>query len=237
MDYLFGGRGVDVETPVTIQARGAGVTKTANLTLVPANLSYIKVFEPSGFNTSTYKVKGGLTVHLGAFANGFPGPSGIPLTLVSSDPGLVQVASPLTIPVGQPGVSFSVTTKPVTTQQTVTLTATHGSATSVVTLILTPTDPDPKVLEGINVSYQVTGGQDAYGAAYAYGVVPGGFTITLSSSDPTIAVVAPTTLTIGVSAGPSYFTVHTKAVKSKTTVTITAKQGTNVKTALLTINP
>lgn len=237
LSYTFSPSAVDSPVTVTVQATGGSATLSSSFTIQPAALVAFMIAEPTGFTTSSYTLKGGTPVQTVAFAGGMTGPSGLVISLKSSNPALATVPSPtIKIAGGSNYVLATLTTAAVTSNQTVTVTATQGAIVQTITLTLSPTAPNPAALEGITAWPMVKGGQTAYGEAYAYGV-SGGFAITLTSSNPAILTVSPSPLTIGNTLGPTAFDINTKPVTIATTVTITAKEGSITKTTTILVTP
>ena len=83
----------------------------------------------------------------------------------------------------------------------------------------------------------VTGGGTSSGQVGLTGQAPaGGITVTLSSSDPATASV-PASVVVPLGATTKVFSITTAAVQSTVQVTITARTGTAVRTAVLTVEP
>ena len=114
---------------------------------------------------------------------------GATITLESGNTSIVTVPAQVTIPAGGTVTTFPVSTLPVTVPTTVAVRATYEGVTlstywrvtpGVVpsNLILNPSDP--------------TGGQNSTGTVELNGPAPaGGTLVTLASSDPAVATVAP----------------------------------------------
>ena len=196
------------------------------------------IVEASGFTTSTYPLKGGDPVNVGIALNGAAGPSGVTVSLSSSDPSLVTVPATVTVASGYLRSKLvPLTTTAVSTAKTVTITATAGGISSTVTLKLLPAAPDPATLEGLKAFIDpVKGGTTQFLGIYSYGASANGYTVTLTSSDPVVAPV-PATLLVGTTVYETEFDINTTAVTVAKTITITAKQGSIVKTVTFQVTP
>lgn len=83
----------------------------------------------------------------------------------------------------------------------------------------------------------VAGGNSAQGqVTLTAAALPGGMTITLSSSDPAVATV-PASVNIPQGSSFATFAVSTRAVSAPTAVTITASHGGNTRSATLAVTP
>lgn len=236
LSFNFSPNGSSVATPIIVQVRGGSTTLPASFSLMPTLFEDFYVFGPSYFLSNSYTCKGGDTVEGILFSNGNAPAGGLQAHLTCSDPTLVTVPSTASIAGGQFVFQFPIVTKPVASAQTVTVTAQAGSFVQKCTLTIQTAEPNPATLEGISLQPNVKGGTTAYGAAYSYGATTNGFSISLKSSDPTIASV-PSTLLIGKTPNPTNISITTKPVTVAKTVTITATQGSVVKSATITVTP
>ncbi|MGC4050038.1 MAG: hypothetical protein QM757_11695 [Paludibaculum sp.] len=114
---------------VTITGSYGGVSKTANVTVKPTDLS--------SFTVSPLSIKGGGKIYFGAGLDGPAAPGGAAVAISSSDPA-VPVPASLAVPAGTTSGALTVTTSPVAVQTTVTVTATYGAVTKTVTVTVTP---------------------------------------------------------------------------------------------------
>lgn len=236
LTYTFIPNPTAVSTPITVTVTGGITTLTTSFTLNPTMFVDFYVFGPSGFLSNSFTCKGGDQPKGLLFTNGYAPPGGMQATLTCSDPTLVTIPSTASIPAGGFAFEFPITTKAVSSTKTVTITAQAGTFSQQCTLILQTAEPNPATLEGIAIQSQVQGGSIAHGAAYAFGATSNGFTIALTSSDPSVASVPPT-LVIGQTPNPTGITITTKPVTVAKTITITATQGSIVKTATITVVP
>ena len=234
----FSSSPVDTKTIARITGTtGGNVSASGTVSVNPATLNFLTIVEGSGFTTTTYPMRGGDPVNLGIALNGVAGPSGVPVTLTSSDPTLVAVPSTYTVPSGFFRKTVGVMTTAVTSAKTVTVTANRGAIQSSVTLNLLPTAPNPATLEGLQAfNNPVQGGTTAYIGVFSYGATANGFTVSLTSSDPIVAPV-PATLLIGQTVHTTEIFVNTTKVTLAKTITITAKQGSITKTVKFQVTP
>ncbi len=157
------------------------------------------------------------------------------VTLKSSNTAVATVPSSVTISSGSSSHAFTITTKAVTSTQTVTITATSGGVTQTATLTVTA----PSGLKSVALSPTSTEGGSAATTAnrvYWNGNAPANETVTLTSSNTAVATV-PSSVTISSGSSSHAFTITTKAVTSQQTVTIMATSGGVSQTATLTVTP
>lgn len=122
--------GVDSSTPVTLTATLGSTSKTCTVTLLPAAIYTVTL------NASS--VTGGGSVTGTVNLNGDAGPSGVVVTLSSSDTSSAAVPASVTVTQNGKHATFTVTTHPVASAQTVTITATGGGKSATVTLTVNP---------------------------------------------------------------------------------------------------
>ena len=169
----------------------------------------------NGLGLSPTTVMGGAS-STGTVALTKNAPSGGTTIQLSGTSG-ISVPSFVTVPYGSQSTTFTVSTNPVSSTLSATVTATQGSV--VWTAPLTVQAP---VVTG--VSYQenpIVGGTTAFGQVAISGPAPsGGLTISLSSNQASLQVPAWIVVPVGQSVG--YFQVTTKIVTSSFTGTVTA---------------
>jgi len=214
---------VSEDIPVTISATYAGTTKSAALTVKPL-LGSVKASPSSvaGGNTST-----GTVNFLG------PAPAGgAVVTLTSSNTTVATVPESVTVPQGATSATFTINTSAVTENKTVTISASYSGTTKTETLTIKP------LLGSVTVpSNGVVGGLQTTGTVDLNGPAPsGGVTVTLSSSNTTIASV-PASVTLAQNDTKANFTITTTVVTSNQNVTITASYGGTTRTDTLTVRP
>jgi sugar lactone lactonase YvrE len=154
------------------------------------------------------------------------------VALSSSNPTLASVPANTTIQAGHSASAFEVTTSPVTSNHTITITATvNGGAQSAV-LTLTKAKVIDLVLNGTTVA----GGASSNGTVTISGPASnGGVQVALSSDN--VAATVPLSVQVLDGQTTATFTVTTSQVSSTTTATIKATAGGSFRTAQLTIVP
>jgi alpha-tubulin suppressor-like RCC1 family protein len=220
---------VKASTPVTISASYGGVTKIATLTVNPPALSSLTL-SPStvigGLSTGSNRVN----------LNGPAGPSGVVVTLTSSDPGIAAVPPNVTVvAAAEQSPMFGIATNPVNTTTPVTISATYEGVTKTAALTVNPPALSSLALSPSTV---VGGGSTVFNRVNLNGPAgSAGVVVTLTSSHPGIAVVpANVTVAAGQTSSPP-FTMTTTPVTASTAVTITAHSSGVTKTVTLTVKP
>lgn len=126
---------VTTQTVVTISATGAGVTKTATLTLNPVGGGGGATL--ASLTLSPTSIRGGQattgTVALSAAAPA----GGAVITLSSGNTSLATVPASVTIPAGATSATFTVSTKSVNSDATVTISGSYGGGSQSATLTVT----------------------------------------------------------------------------------------------------
>jgi hypothetical protein len=120
---------VDASTPVTLTGTTGSVSMTVSFTVTPAVLSTLSV--PAS-------VKGGTATGVAVFLTGKAGPSGVTVTLSSSDGTTIPAGTLLKVPSGASSASYSFTPAKVTSDTSVTITATEGAVTKTGMMTITP---------------------------------------------------------------------------------------------------
>jgi hypothetical protein len=226
-------------TFVTISASYGGVTRTATLTVLPPALSSLTLNPTS--------VTGG-AASTGTVALTGPAYSGgVTVSVSSSNLDVARVlishlAVPMgakvnivTVPAGQTSATFSITTQPVASATSVTISGSYGGVTRTATLTVLPPALSSLTLNPTSV----TGGAASTGTVALTGpAYSGGVTVSLSvrGPDPTIATV-PAVATVPTGATTTTFTVRANPVASATSVSVEASYGGVTKHATLTVTP
>src|SRR5713226_3648019 len=166
-----------------------------------------------------------------------PAPSGgAVVSLSSSDLSASVPADGVTVPAGATSATFTVTTSPVATSTSVTISASYGGGTQTATLTVSPqTLP---VLSSLTLDPpNVTGGTPSTGTVTLdRPASSAGALVSLSSSN-TAASVPANGVTVPAGATSATFTVTTSAVATSTAVTISASYRNGTQTAALTVVP
>ncbi|HYY57919.1 MAG TPA: BACON domain-containing carbohydrate-binding protein [Pyrinomonadaceae bacterium] len=208
----------------TVTAKLGTVTKSATLTVRPIGVLAVAV-SPNpiiGGNTATGRVS------LECVA----GPGNITVTLTDNIAATTLPAS-ITVPAGASSQTFQITTAAVTTTQSGTLTATANGIGKSVAVTVRPIgifsltlSPNP-AQSGSDVTGTVT-------LERAAG--PGNIVVSLSSSNPAIAALNVSSITIPAGSKTGTFTVHTAEGSSNNSVVITASANGTSKSVTLVIN-
>ena len=167
-------------------------------------------------------VIGGNSV-LGTVGLSVPAPAGgASVALQSGDPALAQVPASVAIAAGNSTASFSVTTSPVDTFQTVSVTGTAGGESKTQFVSLSADPNAPLMLLEITPSVSGAQGGNPINATLFMNraAPPGGAVVTLSSNKPAAAQV-PATVTVPAGLGFASFNITTSPVAVDTAVTIT----------------
>jgi Domain of unknown function (DUF4082)/Bacterial Ig domain len=202
-----------------------GVTKTVNLTVTPPTLSG----NGNAVTVSPASVIGG-TSSTGTVRLTGPAPAGgAVVSLSSSNTAAAQTPSNVTVAAGATTATFTITTSPVASNASATVTAVYG-VTRTATLTVTAA-----TLSSVTLSpTSVIGGTSSTGTVTLTGRAPaGGAVVTLSSSN-TAAAQLPASVTVAAGATTATFTVTTSAVTSNASVTTTGTYGI-ARTATLTV--
>jgi trimeric autotransporter adhesin len=217
-----------VSTAVVAAGTSVTITTSTSSTSVSAPLS-IQPLALTGLSLTPASVAGGATSQ-GAFTlSGIA--SGTVVALSSSDPSTVSVPTAVTVGLGAPGGTFPVTTTPVATDRTVTLTATVGTSSRSATLAVTAVSLSSVAL----VPSSVPGGGTSTGTVTLSGPAPASGSVVLLSS-PSPAAAVPASVTVAAGATTAAFPVTTSPVSSSRSVVLTAALGAVARTATLTVN-
>lgn len=210
-----------------------GVSANATLTVTAASLSSV-TRSPSpvvGGNNST----GTVTL------NGAAPPTGAVVALSSSNTSAAQVPANVTIVAGSRSATFTISTNPVATNTSVTISATYG-----VTRTTTLTVTAPTLSSLIRSPTSVVGGNNSTGTVTLNGTAAAGGAVVTLSSNNTSAAQVPASVAIAAGSKSATFTITTSGIASSTSVTISAVYGTTRTTTLtvsvasltsLTLNP
>jgi hypothetical protein len=172
-----------------------------------------------------------------------PAPQGDVTVEILFDPNLVTAPATVTVPSGSATVSFPITARVVTTQTVATVTARRTAADAKSATLTIQAGRFGLTLDPASV---LGGRQNSVGTVTLGGPAgPTGFTVNLTSSDPSVTV--PATVTIAPGQTTATFPITTSLVNTNRQVTITASTAgfsataeLTVRTngvALLTVNP
>jgi len=194
-------------TQATITATYSGVSRTTVLTIGRESIQSLLIGIPS--------VPGGLTLPAILTMSVAAPPAGATVQL-SSSAAVVSVPATVTVPAGEATVTFPITTIDAPPTTTATITASYGGTTGTasVTVIAYPIVADVSCTPGT-----VAGGASVQcGGTLAAPAPAGGWTLSLSSSDPSATVPASVSVPAG---GTTFaFAASTTAVTSAVVVNL-----------------
>lgn len=121
---------VSSDVNVTITATYKGVTKSGTVTIKAAVID--------SFFADPSRPMGGTTSQGTVVLNGKAGPGGSKITLSSSDTAVATVPASITVPSGSTSVNFTITTKSVQADTSVTIFGTFAGKTKSIQLVVTP---------------------------------------------------------------------------------------------------
>src|SRR5262249_7511042 len=140
-----------------------------------------------------------------------PAAAGTSVSLVSSDPSVLQVPSSMQLPTGATSVGVTGTTFPVSTQTTVILTATYNLNSGQASLSVAPAPPITLNSFGFSPG-TITGGSSVNGTVFLTGAAPaGGALVAISSSS---SLVSSITVTVPPGSSSAPFTLTSTAVNT-----------------------
>ncbi|MGJ5817302.1 S8 family serine peptidase [Paludibaculum fermentans] len=218
---------VTSNTVVAITATLGGVSKSANLTVLP--------YLMSGVYLSPAVTGGGATTTANRVQLNAPTPAGGAVVSLTSDTPGVTVPATVTIPAG---VSlsgfFNITTSAVAAPTTVVVTATYGTSSRTATLTVNPTSLSTFTVSPLSVA----GGKPLTSAVVKLDspAPAGGAVVQLTSSDPSVQVPATVTIPAGATTSAN-ITITTSVVNAATQVILTATYAGVSKAATITLTP
>src|SRR5579884_3917203 len=161
-----------------------------------------------------------------------PAPSDITLSLSSSDSSVLSVPGTITVAQGYSNAAIEILTGTVSTNTPVTVTATYNQVTKAGTVTV---DAPSLYSEKLSPA-AVTGSKSSTGIVSLNGPAPsGGVTVSLSSSNASVAHPTVNSITIPAGSSSGSFTIATTPVATTTSATITASYNGIKKTAKLTV--
>lgn len=219
---------VQATETVTITATYNGVQQSATLTLNP--------FEIVSVSVSPSSVGGGTKSFGMIVLNAEPGKGSGPIAikLTSTSKSIVPPAT-ANVPIGLLNGLFDVTTLPVATTTTGTITATYKSSSQKTTLTVQPASLISVTVSPTSVKGSAT--TAVSGKVSLSGLAPtGGLVVTLASSNSAAAKV-PATVKVAAGQATATFKVTHAKVTQSTAVTISATLGSVTSNATLTVTP
>lgn len=214
---------VTKQTFAVVTANSGQVDVSASLAVDPPAPAKV-AFSPSTV-VGTLETMG--TVTLTSVA-----PHGGLVVRLSSNAKSATVNDSITVAAGKTSATFTVKTHAVSTQQSVTITATLNGLSQKAVITITP----PSLTSLAIAPASINGGISATASLKLNAAAPaGGIKINLASSSSSASVKTPIVIAEGRTSAT--FVINTSPVANLTNVTITASQGTLSKTATLAIQP
>lgn len=218
---------VQANTVVSISGTYGGVTKSANMTVVP--------YLVSGLYLSPSSVGGGSTSTTNRVQINTPAPAGGAQVALTSDNPAVTVPATVTIAEGTNLSSyFNISTTAVAATASVTITATYANSSKSATLTVNPTSV---------ASFVVGPASIAGGKTFSSAIVKldspapaGNAVVALASSDPAVQVPPNVVIAAGATQSAN-IPITTSIVSATTQVVLTATYGAGSKTATVTVLP
>ena len=217
-------QGVDSETLASITATSGSAMQRVTLKIDPAQVSSL--------SSSQTEILGGATMAAAIGLSGEAGPSGVSVSLSSSDPDAASVPATVKIPSRATAVPFLIKTTASPSNAAVTITAATGSVSQ--TLMITVRGSSRLATLTLDPASQV-GDYDSDGIVRLQSPAAAATSVAISSSSP--LVTAPSTITVPAGSGAASFSLPTKAVSSATPVYVTATLNDVSQTASLTLYP
>jgi len=224
--------GVSYDPQVAVDSKGSINVVWGNYTPGNYDIFFTRSVSLSAFSLDPSTVTGGGS-STGTVTLTAPAPSDrVVVSLSSSNTGVANVPSSVTVPGGSTTATFPVTTNPVDTSTAVTISGSYGGDTQAATLTVTP-----PTLTSLTLSpSSVIGGPlgSTTGTVTLSAPAPAGAQVVLSSSNPSVASV-PTIVAVPAGATSATFTVHTSLIIGSTTVTISGSYNDTTRSANLTV--
>jgi hypothetical protein len=217
---------VTASTPVTLTATINAKSIGTQFNVLPPSLKSLSI--------SPSTISGGAVPQLIAMLNGQAPAGGAVVGFSSDSPAASPPASATAAP-GSGSVSLGLPTSPVTVNTPVNITATWQGVSVQAHLTLLPQQPPAT----ITLSPSTTVGQSGGSFATVTIASPASTDLTLqvTVSNPTVATMVPTSVTIPAGSTTGGFNIFTTAVTTQTLVTISVSGGGVTKSAVLTVTP
>ncbi len=189
------------------------------------------VLTPIAVNLDTTSIAGGLGTQGTVVIDGVAPLGGLTVNLTTNN-GIVQVPSAVTIPGNSDNRRFNISTSPVTVSTPVVITAERFGYKAINTLRVQP----PTLLSIVANPNRITGGQSGKARVTILGLAPAnGFTVALSSSN-TSAASMPSSIKIAANTNFADATVTTSIVPASLNVTLRATANSITRTATLNVS-
>jgi trimeric autotransporter adhesin len=218
---------VSTSTTITLTATVNGTSKAVSYTVKPPVPEYIYA--------TSMTVKSGATDLCGFQLTANAPTGGATITLKSSNTALATVPATMSIGAGARRANFTITTKALATQSTVTITGTYDGGSASVTVTLTPSLPAISAFTAHTTFYSPE--TSPVGTVILTIAAPsGGQTYTLASSNTNVAQV-PASGSIAAGATAASFYIINQYVASTATITLTATVNGTSKAISYTVSP
>jgi len=234
---------VTAQASAVISASLGGGTASVTLIVTPALPSAGPTL--ASLRLSPDPVQGGQTV-VGTVTLSGPAAAATTINLAKAGDtnNVVGLPSPASVTVqpGQTTATFTLTTTNVTTQASTVITASLGTSTASVTLVIYPAPPAAgPALASLQLSPDpVQGGQTVTGTVTLTGPATAATTVSLTKSGDSSNVVglpSPASVTVSVGATTATFTLTTTSVTASTSVVIMSSSGGQSAPVTLVISP
>jgi hypothetical protein len=160
-------------------------------------------------------------------------PVGGSIVSLTSANSAASVPSSVTVPAGATSTNFAVNTTTVSSTTIGNITASYAGVNKSTTLTVNP--PAPAALSSLTLNpTKVVGGSSSVGTVSLNKITPQAVVVTLSSNNPTKAVV-PANVTVPAGASAATFNIATTPTNKKVSASITASYSGVTKSATLTI--
>ncbi|OLE39796.1 MAG: hypothetical protein AUG00_00715 [Candidatus Rokubacteria bacterium 13_1_20CM_2_70_7] len=213
----------NVPKGVTISAAFDDATRSVILVVTPATIFCC-------VNLTQFSVIGGTPSTGWVILSDAAPEGGVTVALSSSNPAVATVPVSVTVPAGDTGANFTVSTSVVAASTSVTISGTYSGVTRSAVLTVVPA----AALSSLSLSSTATGGTSLAGELMLNATAPaGGAVVTLSSSNPAVAAV-PASVTVPAGATSATFTASTVTCTSGS-VTISGTYGGATRSAELTV--
>jgi uncharacterized protein (TIGR03437 family) len=224
---------------VAIPTTPVSAVEVANLTATfgrTTRSASVSLNPPLTLSLPSGPVTGGTTLAGNVVLFSDPPPVGVTVMLSSSDPSSAQVIPSVFIPAGQRSAQISVTTSPVTSTRTVTISATYQGAGIVQKSAVTLTAPGAPTLVDftLNPSAVTAGGTISGTVSVAPAAPITGLPVGLTSSAVLGLPIPPPAVPAGATAVT--FPITTTQFTTKGQISITATAGGVSKTVTLTVH-
>ncbi len=214
------------EQTVTITGKFNGGVYSANLTVEPPGLQPI--------NLSPYITDGGTTTTTNTVSISPALPTSTTVTLTSSNPAVASVPASVVIPAGATSQTFSIVTQPLTSSQSVTITAAALGTTRTASLVVTPLQLSALTLAQSSITTPITLSGNTVQIETA---VNANTTVSLSCYPVYGVVSVPATVVIPAGSRTATFSITASPSEAYTNVTITATLNGGSRQANLNVTP